>query len=74
MPELKKDVLNFGYKINFKYKGMLVHSFDRFYVITKFILPIINDLNFVPIDLDKSCDYLNAVLCDNQYWKSLLLN
>ena len=39
MAELKKNVLNFGYGINFKYEGMLVHSFDRFYVITKFIFP-----------------------------------
>ena len=36
MPELKKNVLNFGYGANFKYEGMLAHSFDRFYVVTKF--------------------------------------
>ena len=36
MPELKKNVLNFGYSTNFKYEGMLTHSFDRFYVVTKF--------------------------------------
>ena len=29
-PELKKNILNFGYGINFKYEGLLVHSFDRF--------------------------------------------
>ena len=40
-PELKKNILNFGYGINFKYEGMLAHSFDRFYVVTKFILPTI---------------------------------
>ena len=34
MPELKKNVLNFGYGANFKYEGMLMHSFDRFYVVT----------------------------------------
>ena len=33
MPELKKNVLNFGYGVNFKYEGMLTHSFDRFYVV-----------------------------------------
>ena len=39
-PELKKNILNFGYGIDFKYEGMLVHSFDRFYVVTKlFYLP-----------------------------------
>ena len=30
MPEHKKNVLNFGYRVNFKYEGMLAHSFDRF--------------------------------------------
>ena len=33
MPELNKNVLNFGYGVNFKYEGMLSHSFDRFYVV-----------------------------------------
>ena len=45
-PELKKNILNFGYGINYKYEGMLAHSFNRFHVITKFILPSIGDLNF----------------------------
>ena len=35
MPELKKNVLNFRYGVNFKYEGMLTHSFDRFYVVAK---------------------------------------
>ena len=34
-PELKKNILNFGYGINYKYEGMLVHSFERFHVVTK---------------------------------------
>ena len=33
MSELKENILNFGYRINFKYKGMLAHSFDQFYVV-----------------------------------------
>ena len=28
MPELKRNILNFGYRVNFKYEGMLSHSFD----------------------------------------------
>ena len=31
MPELKRNVLNFRYGANFKYEGMLTHSFDKFY-------------------------------------------
>ena len=44
MPELKKNVLNFGYGLNFKYEGMLSHSFDRFYIVTKFEIPKGKDL------------------------------
>ena len=53
MSELKKHILNFGYGINFKYKGMLAHSFDRFYVVTKFILPSVNDF-------DETLNYLQG--------------
>ena len=38
-PELKKNILIFGYGINYKYEVILAHSVDRFYVVTKFILP-----------------------------------
>ena len=37
---------------------MLVHSFDRFYVITKFVLPTLDDLQLSPIKYDKECNYL----------------
>ena len=57
-PELKKNILKFGYGINYKYKGMLAHYFDRFSVITKFILPTINDLKFLTIKFDEKCEYL----------------
>ena len=43
-PELQKNVLKFGYGINYKYEGMLAHSFNRFYVVIKFILPTLDDL------------------------------
>ena len=45
-PELKRNILNFGYGINYKYEGMLAHLFDRFYIVPKFILPSIGDLDF----------------------------
>ena len=50
-----KNILNFGYGIHYKYVGMLVHSFDRFYVVTKFILPTIGDLKFSQLDFDDTC-------------------
>ena len=57
--ELKKNILNFGYGINYKYEGMLAHSFDKFYVVTKFILPSIGDLNFSKLNYDNTCAYLD---------------
>ena len=37
---------------------MLAHSFDRFYVVTKFILPTLDDLTLSPIGNDKECKYI----------------
>ena len=59
MPELKKNILNFGYSIHYKYEGMLAQSFDRCYVVTKFILPSIGDLKFSILNYDNTCAYLD---------------
>ena len=59
MPRLKRNILNFGYRVNFKYMGMLSHSFDRFYVVTKFELPKVEDLKLRTIDFDSKCSYLS---------------
>ena len=47
MPELKRNILNFRYGVNFKYEGMLSHSFDRFYVVAKFELPRVQDFKLI---------------------------
>ena len=57
-PELKKNVLNFDYWINFKYEGMLTLSSNRFYEISKYILHTISDLKFSTINFDETCNYL----------------
>ena len=54
----KKNVLNFGYGAKFKYKGMLVHSFDRFHVVTKFEMPKIEDLKLTTFTFDFACKHL----------------
>ena len=38
---------------------MLAYSFDKFYVITKFILPSIGDLIFLTLNYDNTCTYLD---------------
>ena len=58
MPELKKTVLNFGYGANFKYEGMLAHPFDRFYVVTKFEMPKIEDLKLTTFTFNFACRHL----------------
>ena len=64
-PDLQRNILNFGYGINYKYEGMLVHSFDRFYVVTKFMLPTIGDLKFSKLDSDYTCAYMEKEYASN---------
>ena len=44
--------------LNNKYEGILAHSFDRFYVVTKFILPTVKDLKFLTLNFHDKCEYL----------------
>ena len=64
-PELQRNILKFGYGINYKYEGMLAHSFDRFYIVTKFILPSIEDMKFSKLKYDNTCAYMNKEYAPN---------
>ena len=59
MPELKRNILKFGYSVNFKYQGILSHSFDRFYIVTKFELPKIEDLHLTTVQSNSKCSCLD---------------
>ena len=72
MPELKKNILNFGYGVNFKYEGMLSHSFDRFYIVTKFELPKMKDLKLATFGFDFECSYANHTTTSNTNYANLL--
>ena len=72
MPELKKNILNFGYGVNFKYEGMLSHSFDRFYIVTKFELPKTKDLKFAIFGFDFECSYANHTSTSNTDYARLM--
>ena len=71
MPELKRNILNFGYGVNFKYEGMLSHSFDRFYIVTRFELPRTKDLKLATFKFDFECSYANHTSSNNNYAKLL---
>ena len=64
-PESQKNILKFGYSINYKYEGMLVHLFDRFYIVTKFMLPLIGGVKFSRLNFDHSCAYMNKEYAPN---------
>ena len=44
---------------------MLAHPFDRFYVVTKFMLPTIGDLKFSKLDFDNNCAYTENEYAQN---------
>ena len=74
MPELKRNILNFGYGVNFKYEGMLSHSFDKFYVVAKFKLPRVQNLKLTTIEFDSKCSYLvRNNTQTNSYFPKLLV-
>ena len=70
MPELKRNMLNFGYGVNFKYEGMLSHSIDRFYIVTKFELPKTKDLRLATFKFDFECSYANHTSSNTNYAKT----
>ena len=45
----EKNVLKFGYGINYKHVGTLSHSFDRFHVVTKFELSKVEEIKLATI-------------------------
>ena len=52
---------------------MLAHSFDRFYVVTKFMLPTIGDLKFSKLDFDYTCAYMRKEYAPNTESRKFML-
>ena len=63
--ELQRNILNFGYCRNHKYEGILAHSFDRFYVVTKFMLPMIGDITFSRLNFNDTRAYMKKEYAPN---------
>ena len=73
MPELKRNILNFGYGVNLKYGGMFSHSSERFYMVEKFELPRVEDLKLTVIEFDSKCTYLARNDTKNSYFPKPLV-
>ena len=58
MLELKHNILRFGYRVNFRCEGMLSHSFDRFYIVTRIEVPKVLDLNLTLFQFDYNCSHV----------------
>ena len=67
MPELKQNVLRFGYRVNFRYEGMLAHLFDRFYVVTRIEIPKVSDLNLTVFQFDYNCSHVAHIEKDTKF-------
>ena len=57
--------------MNFKYEGMLLHSFDQFYIVTRFELPKTKDLRLATFKFDLQCSYANHTSSNTNYVKLL---
>ena len=67
MPELKQNVLRFGYRVNFRYEGMLANLFDRFYVVTRIEIPKVLDLNLTVFQFDYNCTHVANIEKDTRF-------
>ena len=52
---------------------MLAHSFERFYVVTKFMLPTIGDLKFSELDFNYTCAYTGKEYVPNTESRKYML-
>ena len=53
---------------------MFAHSFDRFYMVTKFILPTIGDLKFSKLNYDDTCAYMDNKNAQNTETRKYMLD
>ena len=51
-----------------------MHSFDRFYVVTKFKLFMIGDLKFSKLDFDDTCAYMDNKYAQNSESRKYILD
>ena len=52
---------------------MLAHSFDRFYIVTKIMLPMIGDIKFSRWNFDHTCAYMKKEFTPNTDSRNYLM-
>ena len=72
--EIKPELRKFGFGINYKYEGMLSHSFNKSYVATKFILPTVKDLKFSTLTFNDKFEYLQENKAQHSEEKQYILD
>ena len=64
-PEISSDLflnrLNMSFGINYKYNGLLHHSIDRVWIVTKVTLPKLEDIHFLDIAFDPDCAFVKGL-------------
>ena len=64
--------LNISLGINYKYNGLLYHNIDRVWVVTKVILPKLEDISFPDVKFDADCSFVNKIHNANPSVKTII--
>ena len=64
--------LNISLGINYKYNGMLYHNIDRVWVVTKVILPKLEDIKFPDVKFNTDCSFVNKIRNANPSVKTII--
>ena len=64
--------LNISLGINYKYNGLLYHNIGRVWVVTKVILPKLEDISFPDVKFDADCLFVNKIHDANPSVKTII--
>ena len=64
--------LNISLGINYKYNGLLYHNIDRVWVVTKVILPKLEDISFPDVKFNVDCSFVNKIHDANPSVKTII--
>ena len=70
MPELKRNILNFGYGVSMRECSPI--PLIKFYIVMKFELPKTKDLRLATFGFDFECSYANLMTTSSTNYAKLL--